>query len=79
MSKVISVPDTTILEEDCNVPCKENCKGEGNVPPLNVTVSLVNNETSRLVNTGAWEKHKGRCYLWSQEKLNWTDAEMACR
>jgi len=26
-----------------------------------------------------WEQHGDKCYLWSQEKMNWTNAELACR
>ena len=29
--------------------------------------------------TGVWEQYKGKCYLWSKEKMNWTNAELACR
>ena len=28
---------------------------------------------------GGWEEQTDKCYLWSNEKKNWTEAEMACR
>ena len=28
---------------------------------------------------GGWEEQKDKCYLWSNEKKNWTEAEMSCR
>ena len=37
-------------------------------------VKCMNNRT-----TGIWEEHMGKHYFWSSEKMNWTDAEMACR